>query len=65
MRRTIAARPPATSNACSTVTNGVEEIVKLVGVQEIPSADALRIFPGYLDAVERLTKYVDGWSQAK
>jgi hypothetical protein len=48
-----------------TVTNGVEEIVKLAGVQEIPSADALRIFPGYLDAVERLTKYVDGWSQAK
>jgi hypothetical protein len=34
-------------------------------VKEIPSADALRIFPGYLDAVERLTKYVDRWSQAK
>lgn len=48
-----------------TVTNGVEEIVKLAGVKEIPSADALRIFPGYLDAVERLTKYVDRWSQAK
>ena len=47
------------------VTNGVEEIVKLVGVKEIPSADALRVFPGYLDAVERLTKYVDRWSQAK
>jgi hypothetical protein len=47
------------------VTNGVEEIVKLAGVKEIPSADALRIFPGYLDAVERLTKYVDRWSQAK
>lgn len=44
------------------VTNGVEEIVKLVGVQEIPSADALRIFPGYLDAAERLTRYVDGWN---
>jgi hypothetical protein len=48
-----------------TVTNGVEEIVKLAGVQEIPSADALRIFPGYLDAVERLTTYIDRWSQAK
>jgi len=47
------------------VTNGVEEVVKLAGVKEIPSADALRVFPGYLDAVERLTKYVDRWSQAK
>ena len=46
-----------------TVTNGVEEVVRLAGVQEIPSADALRIFPGYLDAVERLTKYVDRWRQ--
>jgi hypothetical protein len=45
-----------------TVANGVEEVVTLVGVQEIPSAEALRIFPGYLDAVERLTRYVDGWS---
>ena len=39
--------------------------MKLVGVKEIPSADALRIFPGYIDAAERLTKYVDRWSQAK
>ena len=44
------------------VTNGVEEVVKLVGVHEIPSADALRIFPAYLDAAERLTRYVDGWN---
>ena len=45
------------------VTNGVEEVVTLVGVQEIPSADALRVFPGYLDAVERLTAYVDRWDK--
>lgn len=44
------------------VTNGIEEIVKLVGVPEIPSADALRIFPAYLDASERLARYVDQWS---
>lgn len=44
------------------VTNGVEEIVKLVGVPEIPSADALRVFPAYLDASERLARYVDQWS---
>jgi len=47
------------------VTNGVEEIVKLVGMPEIPSADALRIFPAYLDASERLTRYVDQWSASK
>lgn len=47
------------------VTNGVEEVVKLVGVPELPSADALRIFPAYLDASERLASYVDRWSASK
>ena len=46
------------------VANGVEEVVRLAGVHEISSADALRIFPGYLDAAERLTKYVDRWGKA-
>jgi hypothetical protein len=46
-------------------TNGVEEIVRLVNVPEIPSAEALRIFPGYLDASERLARYVDRWSASK
>jgi hypothetical protein len=44
------------------VTNGVEEIVKLTGAKEIPSAEAQRMFPGYLDAAERLATYVDQWS---
>jgi len=47
------------------VTSGVEDIVKLVGVKEISSAEALRLFPAYLDAAERLTKYVDRWSGGK
>jgi hypothetical protein len=47
------------------VTSGVEDIVKLVGVKEISSAEALRLFPAYLDAAERLTKYVDRWREAK
>jgi hypothetical protein len=47
------------------LASGVEDIVKLVGVKEIPSADALRLFPAYLDAAERLAKYVDGWSAAQ
>jgi hypothetical protein len=47
------------------LTSGVEDVVKLVGVKEISSAEALRLFPFYLDAAERLTKYVDQWREAK
>jgi hypothetical protein len=42
--------------------DAITGITQLAGVQEIPSADALRLFPPYLDAVERLVKYVDGWT---
>jgi hypothetical protein len=37
------------------------DIVSLVDVKEISSADAERLFPPYLDAVERLVTYIDGW----
>ena len=40
----------------------VADVVKLANVNEISSAEATRLFPAYLDAVERLAKYVDGWS---
>jgi hypothetical protein len=36
-------------------------IVALVGVNEISSADAERLFPGYLETVERLVAYIDRW----
>jgi len=39
----------------------VTDVVQLVGVHEISSADALRVFAPYLDAVEKLVKHVDGW----
>ena len=39
----------------------IADVVKLANVSEISSVEALRIFPAYLDAVERLAKYVDGW----
>jgi hypothetical protein len=42
----------------------VTDVVKLANVSEISSAEATRLFPSYLDAVERLAKYVDGWSVA-
>jgi hypothetical protein len=45
------------------ITGGaVADIVKLTGVHELASADAERLFAPYLDAVERLVNYVDGWS---
>jgi hypothetical protein len=39
----------------------VTDVVRLAGVTEISSAEATRIFPAYLDAVERLVAFVDGW----
>jgi len=39
-----------------------DEVTKLVGVKEISNDEAARIFPSYLEAVERLTKHVDTWS---
>jgi hypothetical protein len=38
------------------------DVVKLAGVSEISNDEARRIFPAYLEAVERLVKFVDGWS---
>jgi hypothetical protein len=40
----------------------VTDVVQLAHVTEISAADAMRIFPAYLDAAERLVRYVDGWS---
>ena len=39
----------------------VIEVTKLAGVKEITSAEAQRLFPLYLAAVERLVDHVDGW----
>jgi len=47
------------------LTSGLGEIVSLVGVKEISSGQALKLFPSYLDTVERLTKHVDSWSGSK
>jgi hypothetical protein len=42
---------------------GVAEITKLVGVHDITSAEAERLIGPYLDVVDRLVKYVDGWTR--
>jgi hypothetical protein len=40
----------------------VTDVTKLVGVKEISSPAAERLFPPYFQAVERLVSHVDGWS---
>ena len=40
----------------------LDEIVKLHSGASPKSEDARRLFPGYLDAVERLTSYIDHWT---
>jgi len=39
----------------------VAEVVALAGAREISAQDADRLFPAYLDAVEKLVSYVDKW----
>ena len=39
----------------------IGNIVKLTGAHDLPSAEADRLFGPYLDAVEKLVAYVDGW----
>jgi hypothetical protein len=42
----------------------LSRIVRLGGRKELSSDEARRLFPGYLDAVQRLTAYVDRWREA-
>ena len=41
----------------------ITAIVQLTGDHELPTADAERLFAPYLDAVEKLVSYVDGWAK--
>jgi hypothetical protein len=49
-------------HALQAAPGSISGIVALVGVQEISSAQAEQMFPPYLDAVEKLVHYVDGWN---
>jgi hypothetical protein len=40
----------------------IADVVALATVQEISSQQAERLFPPYLEAVDKLVAYVDGWS---
>lgn len=41
------------------------EVVKLAMAHDMSSADAERLFAPYFDAVEKLVRYVDGWSAGR
>jgi len=43
----------------------IGDIVKLADTRELPSAEAERLFGPYLEAVEKLVAYVDGWIDAR
>jgi len=62
----------ATSNEAGAAARAVErrlqlaaptmsDVVALTNVAEISSVDAERLFPPYLEAIERLVAYIDGW----
>jgi hypothetical protein len=40
----------------------ISRVVELAGAHDLASADAEQLLPPYLDAIERIVSYVDGWS---
>src|SRR5215207_8717434 len=45
-------------------SGSLAHIARLVGRKDLSSDDARRLFPAYLDAVQRLAAYVDKWRAA-
>jgi hypothetical protein len=52
----------AVERALGVSAGTLTDIVNRSGGGSLSSEEARRIFPGYLDAVERLTQYIDRWS---
>ena len=48
-----------------TSASAVAEVTRLAGAHDLPSADAERLFTPYLEAVERIVRYVDGWDSGR
>jgi hypothetical protein len=42
--------------------DGARPVLALVGAHDLAAAEAERIFPGYVEAVERLVTHVDQWT---
>jgi hypothetical protein len=60
--RDASAAAAAMERALELPAGSFTEILKLSNGGPLPSHTARRIFPTYLDAVERLTNYIDRWS---
>ncbi len=60
--RDASAAAVAMEGALGLPGGSLTEIMKLSAGGPLPSDTARRIFPAYLDAVERLTSYIDRWS---
>jgi hypothetical protein len=60
--RDAGAAAVAMERAIGLPDGSLTEIMKLSAGGPLPSDAARRIFPAYLDAVERLTNYIDRWS---
>jgi hypothetical protein len=45
-------------------SGSLARIAQLTGRRDLSSDEARRLFPGYLDAVQRLTAYIDRWRAA-
>jgi len=61
-------RPDATAagrqveRLLETPGGSITQVVRLAGVTEISATEAQRVFPAYLDVVQRLVAYIDAWS---
>ena len=60
--RDASAAALAIERALELPDGSLSEIMKLSAGGSLPSDAARRMFPAYLDAVERLTSYIDRWS---
>ena len=49
-------------NTLNLPAGAITDVTALVGVAEISSDEATRIFPSYFDAAQRLVSYADSWS---
>jgi hypothetical protein len=48
-----------------TGNSAVADVVKLIGVHDVSSVEAERLFPPYLEAVTKIVKHVDGWTRGR
>jgi hypothetical protein len=48
-----------------TSASAVAEVTRLAVAHDLPSADGERLFAPYLEAVERIVRYVDGWDSGR